>query len=541
MPVLVPYSHSTLRRLLAGTAVVVSVIVGAPLRAELTPDSPEVKRLIESGIVFLENNTDQRLGGRCLVGLCHLKHTGDVEHPRVVEAIRACQRVCQSKAEEISADIYSTGIATFFLCEVDAEQYSSQIEKLVQSLVLRQKEAGGFGYPEQHRHGDTGDTSMTQYAVLGLWTAKQHGIAVPQESMEKVCNWLIRTQDPSGAWGYQGNDPKSYRRIKQQPIRPSLAAAGLGSLYIASDALGLKSDADDRRIEGLPAAFRRVEQKGPQDGPKLAEVEPRRVRGAQIDGNRWIAQNATYKKEAWVYYYMYALERCMSFRELVEGREPSNTWYERGVHFLTAQQEENGSWVDRSAAVDTAFALLFLMRGTKKTIEETVTTDYDGLLLGGRGLPKNTAAVRVEDGVLVGKSMATSVEAMLDILADPQHKHYRDVLRFPPQLDWSTANAQERADYVAALRNIVRQGETQAQVRAIEALADIGDLPSVPTLIDALRDDNLTVTLAARDGLRRISRRFGGFGLADRPDRAQIAQAAEQWNAWYRSIAPDAN
>ena len=516
---------------------VLAALTAAPLRAEITPDSPEVKRLIDQGMAFLEENTDERLGGKCLVGLCHIKHTGDLTHRRVVEAIEACDRVCQGEAKEISVDIYSTGIAIFFLCEVDAEQYGTQIEKLVQSLVLRQKLHGGFGYPQK----DTGDTSMTQYAVLGLWTAKQHGIAVPQEVAEKVCNWLIRTQDPSGAWGYQGNDPNSYQRVKQQPIRPSLSAAGLGSTYIASHMLGLKSDVEDLRIDGLPAAFRRVPDKNPKAAPKLDVAEPRRVRQAQIDGNRWFAQNFGYKKENWVYYYMYALERCMSFRELVEGREPGNAWYEQGVKFLTAQQAENGSWLDRDAAVDTAFAVLFLMRGTKKTIEQTVHQDYDGLLLGGRGLPKNTASVRVEDGVLVGKSMATSLEDMLRILADPQDENYRDILRFPPRLDWDASDTQTRATYTETLRKIAAQGAPDAQVRAIEMLAALGDLQSAPTLIAALTDDDLAVTLAARDGLRRISRKFGGFGLSDRPKRYEILQAADKWRAWYRSVAPDAN
>ena len=82
----------------------------------------------------------------------------------------------------------------------------------------------------------TGDTSMTQYAVLGLWTAKQHGIAVPQETVwRRVCNWLIRTQDPIRRVGVSRHrSPIRTSRVKQRPIRPSLAAAGLGSTYIAS-------------------------------------------------------------------------------------------------------------------------------------------------------------------------------------------------------------------------------------------------------------------------------------------------------------------
>ena len=543
-----PLLHSPCARLCNRPTAIILVIAVAvcfgslrPAGGALTPDSPQVQRLIEKGMAYLDNVQDRRLGGICLIGLCQFKHTGDPQQRQVVEAVEACKRVCVSEPEAISVDIYSTGIAIFFLCEVDAEKYSTEIEKLVQSLILRQKTGGGFGYPVNHNHGTTGDTSMTQYAVLGLWSAKQRGISVPQEVVEKVCNWLIRTQDPSGAWGYQGKDPESYVRVKQSPVRHSLAAAGLGSTYISAHMLGLAAEAEDRRIEGLPDAFRRVAEKPAAGvGPKLDEVEPRRVRQAQIDGNRWFVQNLKFESERWVYYYMYALERCMSFRELVEGREPGTTWYDRGVRFLQEQQQENGSWNDSSPPVDTAFAILFLMRGTKKAIETTVSREYDGKLVAGRGLPKNTSTIRLQDGVLVGKSMAGSVEEMLKILEDPQHQSYQDALRFPPVLDWKSADESQRKQHIDRLQKIVTQSLPEAQVRAIEMLAASGELDVAPVLIAALRDDDLRVTLAARDGLRRLSRRFGGFGLSDRPERFEIDAAADKWKDWYVSVVPDA-
>ncbi len=523
-----------------GWGCVFLLAMSAVAEAELTPDSPEVKRLIEKGMAYLEDNTDQRLGGRCLVGLCHLKHSGNAQHPRVAEAIAACERVCRADAEDIRQDIYSTGIAIFFLCEADGEKYNSQIERLVRSLVLRQKPGGGFGYPDG-RHGETGDTSMTQYAVLGLWSARQHGIAVPHETVEKVANWLIRTQDPGGAWGYQGNDPGNYQRVKQTPLRPSLAAAGLGSTYISAHMLGLTREVEDRSIEGLPAAFQRVadpKPDNPEGEPK--EVDPRRIAGAQADGNRWFSRNFGYKKETWVYYYMYALERCMSFRELVEGRKTNNLWYDRGVRFLEEQQQENGSWHDREAAVDTAFALLFLMRGTKKTIESTVSESYEGLLVGGRGLPKDTSSVKVDGGRLIGRSLSAGVEEMLAILEDPEHDDYQQALRFPPNVDLDSQDEATRGETIRRLRKIAVVGSPAAQVQAINLLARAGDLASVPTLISALSDSgDRQVVVTARDGLRRISRRFEGFGLSDDPSAAEVAAAAQRWRQWYRTISPE--
>ncbi len=327
-----------------------AIAFAAPVHAQLTPESPQVQRMIAAGMKYLETAADGRLGGDCLIGLCHFKNSGDAKHPAVARALAACGRVCRLDADEINTDIYSTGIAIFFLCEVDAEGHSSDIEKLVQSLILRQKKGGGWGYPDG-THQATGDTSMTQYAVLGLWAAKGHGVRVPDEVVVRVGDWLIRTQDPSGGWGYQGNDPGNFVKVKQTQVKKSLTAAGLGSTYICASMLGISHEKEDRNIAGLPAAFQRVVEK-PADGgkPKPADLDPRRLRAAHADGIRWFAQNFDVIDEAWVYYYLYAYERYMSFRELVEGREVGGGWYDRGAKFLAKQQNEDGRWQSNAGA-----------------------------------------------------------------------------------------------------------------------------------------------------------------------------------------------
>ena len=98
------------------------------------------------------------------------------------------------------------------------------------------KRGGGWGYKDNPQ----GDTSQTQYPTMGLWLAMNNGLRVPEASIERTCAWLLRTQDPTGAWGYQGRDPGSYQRVSQDEVRPSTAAAGLGSLYISADMLGFQ-------------------------------------------------------------------------------------------------------------------------------------------------------------------------------------------------------------------------------------------------------------------------------------------------------------
>jgi hypothetical protein len=512
----------------------------------LNPESPAVKRLIDSGLKYLEDSDqgglrfEGRLGGQSLMGLCCFKARGKADHPHVVEAIRRCQEACRIPAEQMQVDLYSTGIAIVFLCEVDAEKYASEIETFSTSLVKRQKAQGAWGYPSGD-HAATCDTSMTQYGVLGLWTARGHGIAVPEETIVAAANWLVRTQDPSGGWGYQGIDPGDFRRVRQENVRPSLAAAGLGSSYMCADMLGLRVELPDRSIEGLPAAFQKVEEKAPEEQrPRDDKVEAKRIRQACLDGNRWLAQNLTFDGQNWTYYYMYGLERAMSFRELVEGRSTGASWYDRGVAHLTKSQHDDGHWESNSGAlVDTAFALLFLMRGTKKTIEKTVgEQSLAGVLIGGRGLPTDTSNVRVVGGRVVGTSLATTVDELLSILEDPENEDFPSTVEFPPELRVDATDPKERAVQLERLAQLASKGSVEVRVVAVKTLSMSGRFDVVPALIAALEDRDNRVAIAARDGLRRVSRKFNAWGPPDNPTAAEKTIAANQWRTWYASVAP---
>ncbi len=176
-----------------------------PAALALTPDSPQVKKAIEKGVAFLESEADEakdgRVGARALVGLVMIKNHADPKHPRIKEAVTAIQGVVNGHdPKTLGLDIYSAGLAVIFLATLDAHAYYKEIDSLLQYLQAVQKPHGGWGYPER----DTGDTSMTQYGVLSAWEAKQAGCKISRASVEKVADWLLKTQDPGGGFGYQG-------------------------------------------------------------------------------------------------------------------------------------------------------------------------------------------------------------------------------------------------------------------------------------------------------------------------------------------------
>ncbi len=170
---------------------------------------------------------------------------------------------------------------------------------------------------------------------------------------------------------------------------------------------------------GLPPAVRRVLKSSERRpaGPRTTAVEADRLQRAMADGDRWFAQNFRIDAMFWRYYYMYAYERYQSFRELATGDEPSEPeWYNLGVESLRQGQSAEGFWEAEGGTVaDTCFAILFLTRGTKKSIEKAEA--YNGRLRGGRGLPTSTADVAVgEDGQIVKTPFQGQAESLLALL-----------------------------------------------------------------------------------------------------------------------------
>ena len=75
---------------------------------------------------------------------------------------------------------------------------------------------------------------------------------------------------------------------------------------------------------------------------------------------------------------------------------------------------------------------------------------------------------------------------------------------------------------------------------AVRALGARRDFEDIPTLIYALSDPDDDVSVAARDSLRFVTRKFDGFRMPDRPTPADKRAAVEAWKAWYEAINPGA-
>jgi hypothetical protein len=523
--------------ILAAFATVGLVLAPSKGALAVTRDSPEVLAVVDKGLAYLETNNHTELGGKCLVALAFYKR-GLRDHPRVKEAIAACR----DQMQEVRGNSYdySKCLAIIFLSELEDGSHTGLISEYLAMLEEHQKDHGGFGYLAS----PTGDTSQTQYAALAYWHMLHTDISPDANSVQKCLGWLMRTRDPSGVWGYQGVDPGRFDLVPQTS-KPgvSMAAAGMSGTMLLGHALGLlKANEQPQVAEAhstdLPSALRRQEeekQRRRQRTLPAGDVDPKRVSETLRAGKAWYDKNFTFKVDEYQSYYMYSIERYMSFQEYLSGSaEEEPTWYTDGYHFLKKTQQPDGSWSDASTApCATAFSVLFLLRSTQQSIQASLG---QGTLVGGRGLPRDLSRLRLRGGRLVVEQRPTEVDDLLGLLDNAESGALDELLDNPAAMHVQEVSADE----ARRLQQVVKSGPPGARMLAVRALSKMRNLDHAPTLIFALTDPDKRVVREARDGLRSISRNFEGFGPPENFDEGDRKAAIEKWKAWYRAVRPDA-
>ena len=522
----------------------------------LTPESPEVRKLVAEGLEVLEEpvaaNEDAnalRLGGKCVMGLAFIK-ANKPNHPRVDEAVEAC-RAAMTSDEPL--DIYSNALAIAFLCEIGPQRYRREIQWYLDFLHRRQKAHGGWGYDGNNVERvelTSGDTSQTQYAALAYWSAFRNGFRVEADSVERVADWLLRTQSPDGCWGYQGTIAQGSQRVHQSEFNCSMLAAGLGGVLICADLLdavpppdlvdnGFEDESGDLAGD-LPTVLRVAVAGQDASRPPPTKIQSTRVDSVDlleaIDlAGGWMDEHYTIDIGKYVYYYLYSTERYQSFHELLEGvSEDEPAWYNAGYEYLAQNKYEGKGWqAGCGRKVDTAFAILFLLRSTQKSIRGTLG---EGRLTSGRGLPANIARAKLRGNEIIVEQVQSKVDELLSLIDDSDQSRLDELARDPTNLIVDKVDGRS----ARRLEQLIRGGEPEVRLLAVRALGRTGNLDYVPTLIYALTDPERRIVLEARDGLRFISRRFEGFGPPDDFSDRQKYEAVDAWKNWYRSLRPGA-
>jgi len=187
--------------------------------------------------------------------------------------------------------------------------------------------------------------------------------------------------------------------------------------------------------------------------------------------------------------------------------------------------------------VDTAFAILFLVRSTKQSVEGV--RDYGpGILVGARGLPKQTDNVMLKDGQVVALPLRTSPEDLAAVLNSPEMSDLVSAIEAIEEMPPEEVRLLV-SDQAEKLRQLAGSDRPEAKIAAIAVMGKSGDLRHVPTLIFALADPDPEVAVAADRALRRLTRLFGD-GLRPGFSETERQSTIDRWKTWYRRICPTA-
>ena len=522
----------------------------------LTPQSPIVLQTVERAVDFLKKNgsREQRLGGRALIALALFKAGVDPETDQTIRGTIADiqKAVADDGTITVSDPIYTAGIIILLLAEIDPARYHRELVAMGRFLQTHQRSDGSWTYLTAGKADahPAGDMSMTQYGTMGLWTLHQIGIDVSGNAVDRLGRWLTLVQNPEGAYAYHTSVSSDFKQIHWNGPTLGMTAAGMASVYVCRDLFGLNGQ--NRQWEEVHEAFR---EHSADDGDVPLRSYRLNVRkemfsGVQMKGNAWMNRNINQITPTvnFFFYYLYALERYETFKELAEKKSfESPPWYNKMITVLLDTQTENGSWVgvhrDLPPPIDTAYAVLFLLRSTKRSFEKWKEPNiFDGgNLRGGRGLPRSTDDLKIEDGVVVSLSEMGNAEQIMDRLDTLRDTDEETLIRLAELPAEDIENLLKRNK--AKLKTMVGHETAAQRFAAVNLLGKSGDVSNVPALIYALTDPDHSVAEAAQKALLRLTRqpKLQPLPKPEEPNfERQMTVLINRWKEWYRTIDPDA-
>jgi hypothetical protein len=439
-----------------------------------------------------------------------------------------------------------------------------EIQDQIETL-RRQRAAGAGGVDDGLLMG--GDNSNTQFAVLGLWVARRHGLPV-DGSLGATDNFYRRTQSRDGGWGYKhmglampgAGIPLGSGGMGSSPAMTCAGLIGVGAAYAAWN----------------DAAARAAKEGRPGDKPGVRPQDPSKDRVVLEAFNllgRWIDLMAAAddNKKPQVngingkfYYFLWSLERVAVAYNV--DKLGQTDWYDWGADILLANQGLDGGWNNGAhrEGPDTCFALLFLKRANLvQDLSRSLTSQMkDGMqaalrsggvsgadLVKGRrpffGKPASEDREKPDAdarAAKLGKQLPTAdgdrQEQIVKELQEGKGAAYTEALAGAiPRLDGEARKKarQALADRLSHMTSEtlgVKLSDDDAEVRRAAALAVAmkEDRAHTYRLIELLGDEEV-VSRAAYAALKSLSNEdFGPTRDAKPKERARAILA---WKAWW--------
>jgi len=556
------FRHARTRFIVVATGCSLLLVAGfSPARGA---DKAQIADAIERGKQYLLSQPKSAAAGS-LACYALVKAGIDKEHPDIQKGVRDVLTKFNSSGYMSGAHHnYEAGVDAMLLEAVDRELYLPQLEMIARFLVARQRPHGAWYYPTEVNSQDYGDTSITQYAILGLWAAARAGADIPTETWERAAKWLLLTQRREGGFGYHPSPPLN--GSTGADILGTMTVAGTGSLLVVRHVLFRDAVYDD---EIRPATATRrfgVLERLPDEQDK-DKAKPRAKNNPTMsvgafdkalkEGVRWTGDHfgeagalASYGN-----YYFYGIERMAALLDVE--KIGTHDWYQEGADDLLRKQAKDGSWNDSCGQVPaTALTLLFLTKATAGTINKPpkrAPVIGGGLLIGGRGLPENLDAIKVRDGEVGTRKLQGPVDHLLAELeksSGAKVEAAQEAVVEKVQLE----NPEKLIGQVDRLKRLATDRRVEVRRTAMWALGRTGVASVTPILIQGLADPDESVMREASSALCILSRRPDGIGVPPDPsdglnDSAsndeRLAHFArwqkesnKRWTAWYQKVRP---
>jgi hypothetical protein len=353
-----------------------------------------VNRAIEQGVHLLKQQqskegsweTTQRVGLTSLCAWTLLEGGVPKTDPAVEKAAAFVRRYCLDPGESYAN--YAVSTSLFFLDKLGDPKDVPLIEALSAQLIAGQNRHGGWDYSspklsqadqdairervkkvaestaEKSVDGATkterkpdpesvklvaklrgaavgldalGDTSNTQFAMMGVWVAKRYGMPVT-ETLLAVQERFRRSQQAAGTWGYlySADSPRydggSFRGT------PTLTCAGVLAQALGH---GVKKKPNIKELMGEPT-----------------------VKAGMAAVNKYLddfsRQKDNFFSDGKNYCFLWSLERMAVVYDLK--KVGTRDWYRWGADKLLDQLDKGSGWSGAYGTADVCFAVLFLKR-----------------------------------------------------------------------------------------------------------------------------------------------------------------------------------
>ncbi len=529
---------------------------------------PGIEAAIRRAVPHLKAACDKgpASGEGVLAALALVKAGEDYESPEIQKVIEAVEARCSGEIyKPADHHYYVAGLELMLFDAIDPERYRGEMEKVLAYMLKGQLATGAWYYPDQE---GTGDTSITQYAALGMWAAERAGLKVPKEAWDRMALWHLQTQVRDGGFAYHPVDVTG-----GGGSGPSTTVGAAASLMLAD--LHLHGGRDKAKPKAV-----RVTEREAQTGKLFGVLEPVRTDVSAVEPKEpnpdrdysvktthdaiqrsvdravnWAAANWRLPpSNVWRMYFLYSTERMAALGDFKA--VGSHDWYAEGATWLLNEQKPDGTWTDNGTpAQATAFSVLFLAKATSKMLGRTYDVPQlgGGLLAGGRGLPDDLNAVNVAGGNVSKRAAGGPLDELLARLETVTGAEVPDVqdavleaIRF--------GDREKLIGQRDRLRRLVADPRVEVRRTAYWALGRGGELRDVPQLIEGLSDKDIDVAIEAHNALCVLSRRPLAWGISgdpvgDLPDNATDPQkdaaiaawrtkAISAWTDWYKRVAP---